>query len=104
MGFANSGQDDAPEQSRRHFIKQETARVGIAAVPNATAAEAGEQTISRSIIMSDKSTHIVFPLFKGMTPLDFVAPYQDRATAGPAPPIVARHSNAAELNANAVCV
>jgi cyclohexyl-isocyanide hydratase len=26
--------------------------------------------------MSDKRTHIVFPLFDGMTPLDFVAPYQ----------------------------
>jgi cyclohexyl-isocyanide hydratase len=26
--------------------------------------------------MSDKRTHIVFPLFEGMTPLDFVAPYQ----------------------------
>lgn len=26
--------------------------------------------------MSDERTHIVFPLFDGMTPLDFIAPYQ----------------------------
>jgi cyclohexyl-isocyanide hydratase len=30
----------------------------------------------RSITLSDKSTHIVFPIFERMTPLDFVAPYQ----------------------------